>query len=98
MKAVQWNGKNEREVFDFLTNTKNKQITTEESTFRIDLVNGGCRVGNLMLKTSKGEVQVYINGWIIKEANCESKSCENHIFLEKYEFLDEYDTVELKRG
>jgi len=65
--VVLWTGKNEREMFDFLTGTKNKPITTEESTFKIDLVNGGCKQGNLIIKTPFGVESAFIGDYIIKD-------------------------------
>ena len=67
--AVQWDGKNQREMFDFLTKgtKENCALTLEEDTFRIDLVNGGCQVGNLIIKTSEGEMEASIGDYVIKE-------------------------------
>ena len=68
IKSIRWTGKNQREMFDFLTDSTGKEITLEEDTFRIDLVNGGCQVGNLIIKTLEGEAKANIGDYVIKES------------------------------
>jgi len=95
--VVQWNGKNQREMFDFLTNNtkENKPITLEEDTFRIDLVNGGCQVGNLIIKTSEGEMKADIGDYVIKEPFPTSDRvfypCKPDIFKKTYSLVKELD-------
>lgn len=89
IEAIQWTGKNERVIFDFLTNnTKiNSPVTLKEDTFRIDLVNGGCQVGNLIIKTPDGEIKTDIGGYIIKNTKGEFYPCKENMFLKTYEIL-----------
>lgn len=55
IEAIQWTGKNQREMFDFLTNgeKKDEYMTSSEKTFRIDhfAVKGG-----LIIKTLEGSI------------------------------------------
>ena len=67
VEAEIWTGKNERTMFDFLTDTVDQRITLEEDSFRIDLVNGGCQVGNLVIKTREGEMKADIGDYVVKE-------------------------------
>ena len=89
IKAVQWDGKNQREMFDFLTNgtKENCALTLEEDTFRIDLVNGGCQVGNLVIKTLEGEMTANIGDFIIKGVSNEFYPCKPDIFAKTYEVV-----------
>jgi len=90
IEAIQWKGNNERDMFDFLTNgtKKDKMVNTEEDTFRIDLVNGGCSVGNLMIKTLEGDMKANINDYVIKGVNGEFYPCKPDIFLKTYEIAE----------
>lgn len=96
IEAIRWNGKNQREMFDFLTYglKKNDSITLEENTFRIDLVNGGCQVGNLIIKTSEGEMLADIGDYVIKEPFPTKDRifypCKPDIFEKTYECVEEY--------
>ena len=96
IEAVLWNGKNQREVFDFLTNNtkENDPATLEEDTFRIDLVNGGCQVGNLIIKTLEGEMLANIGDYIIKEPFPTNDRifypCKPDIFENTYENVEKY--------
>lgn len=91
VEAIQWTGKSQRIMFDFLTNnTKiNESITLEEDTFRIDLVNGGCQVGNLIIKTQEGDMKADIGDYIIKDTNNKFYPCKPDLFKETYELIEE---------
>ena len=91
IEAVQWDGKNQREMFDFLTNDtkENCAVTLEEDTFRIDLVNGGCQVGNLIIKTLEGEMKASIGDYVIKGISGEFYPCKPDIFEKTYEAEEE---------
>jgi hypothetical protein len=88
IEAVQWTGENQRAMFDFLTTSTNKNITLEEDTFRIDLVNGSCQVGNLMIKTLEGEMKASIGDYIIKGVKGEFYPCKPDIFEKTYEEVE----------
>lgn len=87
IEAVQWGGNNERDMFDFLTDYRktNQTPTLEESTFRIDLCNGGCQVGNLIIKTLEGEMIASKGDWIIKGVKGEFYPCKPDVFKVTYE-------------
>lgn len=89
IEAVQWVG-NEREMFDFLTNYQktNTYPTLEEKTFRVDLCNGGCQLGNLMIKSSRGEELANVGDYIIKDTNGEFYPCKPDIFDMTYEKVE----------
>ena len=95
IEALIWTGKNERDMFDFLTdNTKtNNRATLEENTFRIDLCNGGCQMGNLIIKTKEGEMKADIGDYIIKEPfstdDRKFYPCKPDIFQKTYEYIKE---------
>ena len=61
--AVQWNGKNHRDMFDFLTNYEltNEFMSTSGENFYIDHEKGG-----LIIKTLEGEHLASIGDYIIK--------------------------------
>ena len=87
IEALQWNGNNQRSMFDFLTNNakENERITLEEDNFRIDLVNGSCQIGNLIIKTLEGEILASIDDYIIKGIKGEFYPCKPDIFKATYE-------------
>jgi len=89
IEAIQWDGKNQREMFDFLTNgtKENRAATLEEDTFRIDLVNGGCQVGNLIIKTLEGELKASVGDFIIKGVSNEFYPCKSDIFAKTYDLV-----------
>ena len=91
INAVEWNGKNQREIFDFLTNgtKENCALTLEEDTFRIDLVNGGCQTGDLIIKTLEGELKASVGDFIIKGISGEFYPCKPDIFEKTYEQVDQ---------
>ena len=61
---VIWNGRNQREMFDFLDESKDQSMTTEGTCFRIDFVNGGCQMGDLIIKTKEGEMLVDVCDYV----------------------------------
>ena len=89
IEAIQWSGINQREMFDFLTNKekKNDAVTLEGDNFRIDLVNGGCQIGNLIIKTLEGELNASIGDYIIKGVCGEFYPCKEDIFEKTYELV-----------
>ncbi len=66
LKALQWTGKNHRDMFDFLTGTKNEPMTGSGKHFSIDHeeVHGG-----LVIETLSDEYLANIGDWIVKEAD-----------------------------
>lgn len=82
IEAVQWTGKNHREMWDFLTGKTNEYITAEGDNFYIDhnKVSGG-----LIIKTLEGEHIAGISDFIIKGISGEFYPCKPDIFEKTYE-------------
>ena len=84
--AIQWNGKNYREIFDFLTNYEltNELMSTAGENFYIDhdKIKGG-----LIIKTLEGEHLASIGDYIIKGVKGEFYPCKPDIFEQTYETL-----------
>lgn len=84
IKAIQWTGKNHRELFDFLTNYEkvNEFMYNSGDNFYIDhsKVEGG-----LVIKTLEGEHIASIGDFIIRGVKGEFYPCKPDIFMETYE-------------
>ena len=82
--AVQWTGKNQREMFDFLTQDtfKEEYMTVSGDHFYIDhnKVEGG-----LIIKTLEGEHLATIGDYIIRGVKGEYYPCKEDIFNQTYE-------------
>lgn len=79
--AIQWTGKNPRDVFNFLGGSPVDRMRAENESFRIDhsKVEGG-----LIIKTSEGEHIASINDWIIKGVKGEFYPCKPDAFEQTY--------------
>lgn len=90
--AVQWTGKNHREMFDFLTeNTfKEESMTVSGDHFYIDhsKVEGG-----LIIRTLEGEHLATIGDYIIRGVQGEYYPCKEDIFHQTYEKVEEHSIV-----
>ena len=88
VEAIQWNGTNHREMFDFLTNYEktNDFISTSGENFYIDheKVKGG-----LIIKTLEDEHIATIGDYIIKGVAGEFYPCKPDIFEKTYEMVGE---------
>jgi len=62
--SITWTGENHRDMFDFLTNTRNQHMTTEDKYFFIDHSRGR---GGLCLKTANKDYFVEIGTIIHKK-------------------------------
>ena len=84
IEAMQWNGENHREMFDFLTNYKktNDYMSTSGVNFYIDHEK---TKGGLIIKTLEGEHVATIGDFIIKGVNGEFYPCKPDIFEKTYE-------------
>jgi hypothetical protein len=89
IEAIQWDGKNERKAFDFLTGTENYPIALKGNNFRVDLCNGSCMTGDLYIKTLEGEAKATIGDYIIRGVNGEYYPCKPDIFEKTYEKAEE---------
>jgi DNA-directed RNA polymerase subunit RPC12/RpoP len=85
--AVQWTGKNQREMFEFLTQDtfREESMTLYDSHFYVDhnKVEGG-----LIIKTLEGEHLARIGDYIIKGVKGEFYPCKEDIFLQTYEKVE----------
>ena len=88
IEAIQWNGENHREMFDFLTNYKktNEFISDWGENFYIDhdKIKGG-----LIIKTLEGEHLASISDYIIKGVQGEFYPCKPDIFEQTYKMVGE---------
>lgn len=88
IEAIQWTGKNNREMFDFLTNYEltNEFMSNTGENFDIDhdKINGG-----LIIKTLEGEHLASIGDYIIKGVKGEFYPCKPDIFEQTYEEVKE---------
>lgn len=87
VEAVQWNGTNVVEVYNFLEN-KNVEtqygVKTDGKNFYIKFENGSCQLGTLMIKTLEGEHKASVGDYIIKGVNGEFYPCKPDIFEKTY--------------
>lgn len=87
IEAIQWTGENQREMFDFLTNSEKKDEYMEAfgEHFRIDhaAVKGG-----LVIKTLEGNHLANIGDYIIKGVAGEFYPCKPDIFEKTYEVAE----------
>lgn len=82
IEAVKWDGKNHREMWNFLTGKADDYISANGDNFYIDheKVNGG-----LIIKTLEGEHIANIGDYIIKGVKGEFYPCKPDIFELTYE-------------
>lgn len=87
IEAVQWTGKNHREMFDFLTNNEkhNEPITIDGDNFYI---NHSEVKGGLIIKTLEGKHIASIGDYIIKGVNGEFYPCKPDVFEKTYEAVE----------
>lgn len=94
IEAIQWTGKNHREMFDFLTNYEfvNEFISNNGDNFYIDhsKVEGG-----LVIKTLEGEHIASIGDYIIKGIQGEFYPCKPDIFVDTYEPAEQLEHTKL---
>lgn len=82
IEAVQWDGTNHREMFNFLGGENTDYITASGVNFYIDWtkVEGG-----LIIKTLEGEHIASVGDFIIKGVQGEFYPCKPDIFEKTYE-------------
>ena len=80
--AVQWTGKNHREMYNFLEGTNDvvEQPTGKNFEINHNLVRGG-----LVIKTLEGQHIAKIGDWIIKGVNGEFYPIKEDIFFQTYD-------------
>jgi hypothetical protein len=84
VEAIQWDGANHREMFNFLGGEDTDYITASGLNFYIDWakVEGG-----LIIKTLEGEHIASIGDFIIKGVQGEFYPCKPDIFEKTYELV-----------
>lgn len=97
IEAIQWNGENHREMFNFLTNnTKTDEpMTTYEDSFYID---HNKVYGGLVIRTLEGEHLASVGDYIIKGIKGEFYPCKPDIFEMTYEKVNDFINSEKKWG
>lgn len=85
--ALQWTGKNHREMFDFLTDYQrtDQYMSAEGKNFYIDHWKAP---GGLVIKTLEGEHLANIDDYIIRGVHGEFYPCKPDIFRETYEEVE----------
>ena len=67
IEAVQWTGKNHREMFDFLTGTVDEPMNFEREDFYIGRGRDGPeKFGGIIIKTLEGYMTAQVGDYIIK--------------------------------
>lgn len=84
IEAIEWTGKNHREMYNFLTNNKytSDSIQTNGEYFYLDFTKVS---GGLIIKTLEGEHIATIGDFIIKGISGEFYPCKPDIFEKTYE-------------
>jgi len=82
ISAIQWTGKNHRDVFNFLGGDNAEPIKTEGKNFYI---NHSKLYGGLIIKTLEGEHLASIGDYIIKGVQGEFYPCKPAIFSATYD-------------
>lgn len=88
VEAIQWIGKNEVDIYNFLEGTKcqsSRDIDICGKFFEIKFDNGGCMPGTILLKTEIGNPNVKPNNFIIKLSDGMFTSADLHHFELHYE-------------
>lgn len=90
VEAVQWNGTNVVEVYNFLEdlNVESQwEVKTSGKNFCIKFENGHCQSGTLIIKTLEGEHKASVGDYIIKGVNGEFYPCKSDIFEKTYDVV-----------
>lgn len=86
IEFLQYLHNNNRDMFDFLTGTKNENMTLSAETFEIDY---NKNPHGLIIKTLEGEMFANFNDYIIKGVNGEFYPCKPDIFKKTYDIIEE---------
>lgn len=82
-----WDGKS-RPMFDFLNQTENQHMEDKGDNFHIELDNGACQQGSLIIHTLEGDMKANIGDVIIRGVNGEYYPCKPDIFQKTYEVVE----------
>ena len=92
IEALQWTGKNDIEMYNFLEGTKcicSSDIKPNGKYFYIDLSGSSCQIGPLYVKTLNGFVKANIGDYIIKGED-EYYPCNPEVLKKLYNEIDEH--------
>lgn len=82
IEALAWDGKNHRDMFNFLGGADSEPLRISGENFYID---HGKVEGGLMIKTLEGEHKATVGDYIIKGVNGEFYPCKPDIFKKTYD-------------
>ena len=87
VEAIQWTGKNHREMWNFLTGKTQEYMDATGDNFYINhkVVKGGLVLRNPFMP----DLKVEIGEWIIKETNGLVYPCNHYAFESNYELEEE---------
>jgi hypothetical protein len=88
IEAIQWNGSNIVETYNFLENksvTLNSEVQVSGKNFYIKFDNGTCQLGSLIIKTLEGDMKAEVGDYIIRGVKGELYPCKPDIFDLTYE-------------
>ncbi len=97
IEALQWTGKNEIEIYNFLENSNvssSIDVKNEGKNFTIKFDNGPMQKGSLHIKTLEGDMKANINDFIIEGVNGEFYPCKPDIFEATYEKIEEEKIIQ----
>ena len=85
IEAVEWTGHNHREMFDFLTLGRKRDVSMEPCGENFEINFRKVKEGGLVIKTLEGEHIATIGDFIIKGVQGEFYPCKPNIFKATYE-------------
>lgn len=85
VEAIQWTGEHHRDMYEFLTGTKDKPIEPDGKTFTIDhkAVQGG-----LVIKTKDCKMPAPIGSYIVRYSDMDFYPFEEETFLKKFKAIE----------
>ena len=87
IEAVQWNGKNVRQVYEFMHGSPQIQTSPQSANRWYDYVSS--KEGKSWeIETLEGVITASVNDWIIKGISGEFYPCKPDIFGKTYEQVD----------
>lgn len=91
IEAIQWTGKNEIEIYNFLEDKEVKssqEISSTGKNFLIDFNNDITMIPILLIKTLEGDMIASKSDYIIKGIKGEFYPCKADIFKSSYELIE----------
>lgn len=105
IEAIQFTGMGNKSIIDVYNFLEGTNVTSERAikdcgkNFKIDYCNGGCQVGDVIIKTLEGDMRARHGDYIIKGVNGEFYPCKPEIFEKTYEkVIDDVAVKELENA